>query len=355
MDYIFVDTGVFEENNFLDSKAIKQLLKLADDGEITIVLPKITYNEIIARAKVHIRAGIDLFNGAKKTMRVMRNIPARMPLFDKTRPDDVIAEFIKIFEEQLKRVNYLELDYPTVDVTEIFSNYFEGKFPFGKGDKKHEFPDAFALITVEQWCKQQKHQCYVFSTDNDLLKYASPYLKIVPDYKAFLNEMEQDFAETKGSISAAVKYITDHKLQIELPVVNWLEENLDDESRYTDVVNYLPIQSIIVKETQATIGNPESINIHGDTVEVEMLADIHFVVDVEIPDESTGWFDDEEREWHYFDITMVRIDRVMSIPVMVGVNVSVENGVAQAHSVHVGDINSGDDIQIKEEKWHHYK
>jgi hypothetical protein len=81
-------------------------LKLAEDEEIVIVLPKITYNEILARARVHIRAGIDQFNKAKPLMRVMRNIPARLPLFDKLRADTAIAEFTQVFEERMKQAKY---------------------------------------------------------------------------------------------------------------------------------------------------------------------------------------------------------------------------------------------------------
>lgn len=372
MDYIFVDTGIFEKNNFLDSKAIKQLLKLAEKREITVVIPKITYNEIIARASWRIRAGIEQLNTAKPSMRVMRNTPSKMSLFDKIRPDEVIAEFTQAFAEQMKIANYLELDYPTLNVTEIFTNYFNGDFPFGKGDKKQEFPDAFALATIEQWCKENAYRCYVFSTDKDILNYTSPYLEIVEDYEVFLNErmafvIKRDTEAAEAAefeavtrarnlmVEKAIHHLSIIQEDIKLELSKWLTENLDDDRRYTDVVNYLEVISIDVEDIDISLNPPEFIDIIEDGVEMEILANVHFIVGVEIPDENTGWFDSEEREWHYFNSTIKNVERDVSIPLRISVEMSsYPNNEIAVHKSSITEINEGQDLVISEEKGWRY-
>ena len=54
MDTIFIDTSIFESNNFLESKRIKEVYKLAERGDIKVVLPKLTYDEIINRVSKNI-------------------------------------------------------------------------------------------------------------------------------------------------------------------------------------------------------------------------------------------------------------------------------------------------------------
>ncbi len=50
MDYIYIDTSIFEANNFLERHRINEIFKLAEEKELGIVLPAITYNEVKSRA-----------------------------------------------------------------------------------------------------------------------------------------------------------------------------------------------------------------------------------------------------------------------------------------------------------------
>ena len=54
MDIIFIDTSIFESNNFLESDRIKEVYKLAERGEIKVVLPELTYDEILNRISKNI-------------------------------------------------------------------------------------------------------------------------------------------------------------------------------------------------------------------------------------------------------------------------------------------------------------
>lgn len=55
-----------------------------------------------------------------------------------------------------------------VKVSEILHRYFSGMSPFSEaGKKKHEFPDAFALMALEAWAVRHETKVIVCSSDND--------------------------------------------------------------------------------------------------------------------------------------------------------------------------------------------
>lgn len=60
-----------------------------------------------------------------------------------------------------------------IDVDKLLSLYFEADPPFeGSGDKKAEFPDAIALLSLEKWALEQDVQLLAVSKDAGWLKFA---------------------------------------------------------------------------------------------------------------------------------------------------------------------------------------
>jgi hypothetical protein len=47
----------------------------------------------------------------------------------------------------------------------IFDRYFSELPPFQgeKEDKKHEFPDAFMIASIERWCNENGQRCYALT------------------------------------------------------------------------------------------------------------------------------------------------------------------------------------------------
>lgn len=100
----------------------------------------------------------------------------------------IIAEaFDALLDEELLNANTNIIEYPVIDSEQIFKKYFEGTFPINTGEKKHEFPDAIALLSVEAWCSKNKTECIIFSKDKDFLK-AKPEkgVTVNADYEDYL-------------------------------------------------------------------------------------------------------------------------------------------------------------------------
>lgn len=61
--------------------------------------------------------------------------------------------------------------------SEILNPYWNHTAPFGKGSKRYEFPDAFALLALKEW-STANDDVYVVSSDSDWKKACSGKLKL---------------------------------------------------------------------------------------------------------------------------------------------------------------------------------
>jgi hypothetical protein len=64
-------------------------------------------------------------------------------------------------------------------VKNVFGKYFRKEAPFGDEKKKYEFPDAFILEAVENWCTKNDEKMYIISKDKDWEGYAKTSKKIL--------------------------------------------------------------------------------------------------------------------------------------------------------------------------------
>jgi len=55
MEYVYLDTSIFEANNFFEGAKIKSFMRLNDEGHIKIVLPQLTIDEILSRLHSNVK------------------------------------------------------------------------------------------------------------------------------------------------------------------------------------------------------------------------------------------------------------------------------------------------------------
>jgi predicted nucleic acid-binding protein len=260
MEYVFLDTSVFEKNNFLEGNRITELLKLSEDKEIRIVLTQITYNEIISRFRKNIIGTREAFKTFRNRSRVFKNLPSKIRLFDTVEEENLVTEFTISLDERLTRAKCIIMRYSKVDISSIFDNYFSMKSPFGEGQKKDEFPDAFALLMLEKWCDKYKRKCHVLSTDDDMLSYEHPNLIISPNYEDFLDAKLRAMKAMKAIVDASLDFLSENEGVIEFLLIEWATTDLSNESKYFDLVNHMKY-TILMFQTLAYIWNHQKLSV----------------------------------------------------------------------------------------------
>lgn len=68
-----------------------------------------------------------------------------------------------------------------VSMSELVGRYFDHRPPFAdKETKKHEFPDAISVLTLESWAAEHKTKMVVVTNDGDWVAYCAESDRLIP-------------------------------------------------------------------------------------------------------------------------------------------------------------------------------
>jgi predicted nucleic acid-binding protein len=310
MEYVFLDTSIFLKENFMEGKRLKELFKLSEQRKIRIVLTRITIGEIISNYRTSIITAIEKHNAFKKPFesRTLRNYSGGPPLFPKLKWEEILEEFEVEFEELLRRSRVLVIGYSPMNIETVFEKYFNRDFPFSSGDKKSEFPDAFALALLENWCIGKGRNCRVFSRDTDFLKYKSKHLIISEDYETYLDTKLKRLKAEKERIELLETIFEESGEKIDAEIEDWYREALLDEMLYYHFV-WMEIHDIQVKDVIVVGKTFEIVSMDDEYIDIEIEAEVEFSVVLTIDDESSSIYDSEDKVTHYFDTASEWIQR----------------------------------------------
>ncbi|ABG53214.1 hypothetical protein Tery_4212 [Trichodesmium erythraeum IMS101] len=300
MDIIFIDTSIFESNNFLESDRIKEVYKLAERGEIKVVLPELTYDEILNRISKNIEESSQKFNKYRQDTRILRNIPSLSEKFKPFEKRQVKEELYEIVKEKFSQSNFEIIAYPTLNIKEIFRSYFDKTFPFGSGGKKSEFPDAFTLKSIEIWAEENNVKVLAFSKDKDMLKYTSEHLEIIEDFNKYLSdkikEIEVASNKKRLRLDQVEDIIQNRPERTQKEIKEWVENQLDNYSKYYDYSNQCEVHDVSIIEVETNIEDYTITNISKDYISVELRVRINYQVQIIIDDEDSIYKDDDTKE-----------------------------------------------------------
>jgi len=233
---IFIDTSVFEEQNFFHSTDIQSILEYARLGVITIFMTQISKIELINRMKYLLNECktehnkfVNSFN--LKNFRILKNLEPYKEL--KPFPLNInegLESLIKKLEINIKVCNIRVLNAENVNIDEIFLNYFKGEPPFSEGKKKHEFPDAFIIKTLEIYARKNRTRICILSRDNDFKSYKSKNLIIKDNITNLLVDITEYYSKRFGKI--ATEKITGFLNVQRESIMQLISESISDRIEY---------------------------------------------------------------------------------------------------------------------------
>jgi len=166
--HVFLDTQVYRAHAHNPDSPM--LLALRDQiaadrlilhiTDITLAEVERQLGEFAGEAAAAMKKARRQFGGWKK--RLPKTVKGDPPSFDQA----VVAE--AAFKQFRKRAqdDWRVVDHAATAVAavSIFRDYFQRKPPFEHQGSK-EFPDAFVVRSLEEWCKQNDEQMYVIGAD----------------------------------------------------------------------------------------------------------------------------------------------------------------------------------------------
>jgi hypothetical protein len=317
----FLDTSVFEENNFFHGGNIHDILYYSQIGVINIYMTSISKMELIDRMKTHLTKCKSEHNKFVKSLnnhdfRILRNID----FYNDLRPSSLkVTEGLEKLKSKLEiniklaKIKIIQSD--KVNADEIFRLYYSSKPPFSEGKKKYEFPDAIIIKTLDDWCLKNKKRIYVISNDNDFNHFKSYRLIFRNNLSSMLSVITKFYDEKYNynilpSIKKSLKNNEQPLLQL---IKDLLITQIEIRSDY-EKISPISINKINLNSYQVT-------SIRKEFAEVEYIVDIKcdFFIFPTYNDISKSDFEDS--------LNPVRVPISHSVPVNLEINYNKINDI----------------------------
>jgi len=176
MKAIYFDTNVFYHIGFdVDHEEFYDVLCLAQSLDIERWATPITIGEIISGIHRKFTAVKDSYKQISKIIhRVTDDDNANYLDIEQLQnaEHEAISDIYDFFNEKFTIIPYESLDEG--DISTVFDNYFSSIKPFGNGNKKSEFPDAFQLELIKRNIRR-KESVMLVTSDGDFKNCGSNF------------------------------------------------------------------------------------------------------------------------------------------------------------------------------------
>lgn len=158
MENIFFDTSIIIKECFNWEGIFSSFVKLQNEGKIFLYITDVIDKEIKSNIKKKISEEFPKIKYIKKIANL--------------KEDNLIESSLKNYEafkkKNLKVISSIDFNL----YEETLKRYFEAQPPFdGKIQKKHEFPDAFNILTIKKWADKNKQKAIFLTSDIDCKSY----------------------------------------------------------------------------------------------------------------------------------------------------------------------------------------
>lgn len=304
---IFIDTSIFESENFFKGRNLLSLCNLSKDNVVELKITDIIYEELkqriksnILKAQTSIKKSLQALNGEGK---ILKNVDEFTEVYSKLSLDfpKIELKLLNQLDKFLKKYNIEIINSNISDVNEVFKDYFAVKPPFKDGVKKNEFPDAFSINTIKKWSEKNNKKVIFLTIDSDFIELSfknidnSHTISTLLDFiTRHTNETHSEFIENQITDPYFGWEITDLLTQdYDSQLRQAIEEDIFFYTEYFEpeieqLENYYPI--IDSKKINSIVQNQNVI--------FEIDASISFDCKLSYYDISNAYYDKEDDEWY---------------------------------------------------------
>lgn len=250
-----LDTSIFKSEGLSLKNGRLGLLRQFRHGQIRLVIPDIILSEVrkhlIDKYEKTIQGIDSSINALMRTSCISKAVvdEARERLIGNNTPTTFTDEEIEWFDNETNFEEIKSDQYPILkELTYRYINTFP---PFeNKSDKKHEFPDAIALLALEHWASENDTKIIVVSRDKgwELFCEHSKHLlytedlesalKVINSRNAYADKIQQfveaQLRDTTSDLYASITKKIRRCIE-ELEVEEDYSSYFDIEADYTEI------------------------------------------------------------------------------------------------------------------------
>lgn len=246
---ISIDNATLKSEGYRFNEGLLAQIRQFRNSPVEVIQTDIVHNEAIKHISQEIsktRASITqtLRSAAKQLKISEQSIGAARELLSIEGNDYVVAEARLInYYKEIGASVIDSSDY--VDLGLLMEMYFETDAPFETGkDKKNEFPDAIALLSLEGWAKKNKANVIAVSQDKGWKNYTDGFSEHITLVSSLAEALER--FQPHNKVASIIEHIR--------------EDSLLDENNH------------VLEEIENAIAN----SIEGYDIDIEASSFMHF-------------------------------------------------------------------------------
>jgi hypothetical protein len=287
---VFLDAQVFENASFnFKTRAFMALKRHLASERLRLVITDITVAEVRSRIVKSVRREAGAHQKFRKEARVLRSSSATdvARTLVELDSDAIAKELQDAFADFLKNNKAHVIDTTAHPIGKVFERYFASKPPFGSGDKKSEFPDAFVVAALISWTKKQRADLFVVSADKLLGNACDECRELHP--KSTLIEVLDHVASDDKKLA---EFIREQLIERQHVVAKEAKNDFLDLGFYIeDEEGDLTIDVLSIEPS----GDPEIMEVSGKDATVQMAFEADLDAHLSYEDSNTGIWDSEDK------------------------------------------------------------
>lgn len=314
------------ENFAVKSTAFKSLLSLCRMGKASLKLTDVTVREIESNIQKCLKGANKALQEKTRDTRILRNFDRGHfeVLFRALDEDHLCSTLIALLKTDFDSAKAEIISATSVSAAAVFEKYFQKQPPFGPAKKKEEFPDAFVLGALEEWCSRTKQKLYVVSSDADMQSGCNDrgpliHLKSITEFVDLVLRAEEDEAD----------FLAQFFVDNPGPIIEAVTREFEDRYIYLEDEDGDGEASV----SQVELGCVAVVSLGENEVVLELDATISFDARVSYQDpDATGNYKSAD------------LDRTETVPVEV--TIQFERGKHLEYQVTAARVNNGESIKI---------
>jgi hypothetical protein len=348
---IVLDTSFIEGQNFLDGTILTVLKDISRKRWADLFITDIVYNEVLSRFRKRLIIEEDkaknIQNQINDNLKVLKNAKVYKAYFElpKVDVDAACVNFKVDFDKYIKDARIKNISTGHLTIGKVFEDYFAGNPPFGVGEKKSEFPDAFAYQAIRNYFEKLKESCYLVTIDKDFDDLPTDVIVPVKHARTALDAINRFEEEKKSKVPLLIEEAFDrekaslqgeaHKL-----IISFIEEEVGSRSELgemeIDVLEHIDLSDIEITGYDIVfIGEGEA--------RLECSANFAYELIIAVEDKSNALYDKEDDRWLFVENTSIKIKD--SQDVILSINVEFDEDLLDAEFT-LEDINDGKGFEV---------
>ena len=336
VEYVYLDTASYEAASYdFTGTRLKALTKHLESGRLMLITTDITKAEVRRRIADNLRGEIASLRKWERGARTLRTVSrcGQIGLLVDLDATKLAQRLYDVFETFLRTHRSICIEATKQSAAPVFRKYFSRKPPFGTGEKRWEFPDAFVLEALVDWTARTNDAVFVVSGDKLLAAACEKFERLHPieslalllDHVASDDEVVASFLrdELRKHLSQIGKKGAADFQELSFHVVDGWG---DVEMTVTEIEPY---------------GEPDLVDISGKTVTAEMQFTAHYDAHMFYDNATSGKYDIEDGRRIFVDIANETISNLELL--VVTVNATFE-GIA-SERFRIRDIHLTDPIK----------